>query len=273
MNVFAAKPASVTNAKANANDNDNDRWRRGNRGKLKMHSGINNNPHTELGSLEAQHQALSDELTTAQNTLSAARRQLSADVRHLEPATTAQARVSAIEGALQVLTGNITAKRAEVEAYDAVQATNTRRARIAEIEHERDACANEFNDARAEASASLNEPLDRMRHALETRASLAREAESLLRDEGSNASAHRATAHDFTRTTVEHAEAVDVAFNVFANRIDHTRRKTEAADMSRARSERDARQERAQHERAQHEREARDAEAERIEAWRTGVAA
>ncbi len=238
-----------------------------------MSNGINNNPHTELESLEAQHLALSNELTTAQKTLATARRELSADVRHLEPATASQARVSAIEGALQILSGDITAKRAEVETYDAVQATNTRRARIAEIEHERDACANEFNDARAEASGALDEPLKRMRQALETRASLAREAESLLRDEGSNVSAHRATAHDFTRTTVEHAEAVDVAFNVSANLIEHTRRSKEVTDMSRARGMREREAERTRQERAQHERDARDAEAARIEAWRTGVAA
>jgi chromosome segregation ATPase len=238
-----------------------------------MPSGINNNPHTELESLEAQHLALSNELKTAQNTLAIARRELSADVRHLEPATASQARVSAIEGALQALTGDITAKRAEVEDYDVIQATTARRARIAEIERERDACANDFNDARAEASEALNEPLNRMRQALETRASLEREAEKLLRDEGSNVSAHRATARDFTRTTVEHAEAVDVAFNVSANRIEHARRKTEVAEMSRARSERDAQAERTRRERAQHEREARDAQAERIEAWRTGAAA
>jgi hypothetical protein len=238
-----------------------------------MHSGINNNPHTELDSLTAQHQVLADELTTATKTLAIARRELSADVRHIEAATASQARVSAIEGALQVLTGDITAKRAVVETYDAAQATNTRRARIAEIERERDACANEFNDARQRASDALNEPLNRMRQALETRASLEREAEKLLRDEGSNASAHRATARDFTRTTVEHAEAVDVAFNVSANRIEHARRKTEVADMSRARGMRERDAERARQERARQEREARDAEAARIEAWRTGVAA
>jgi hypothetical protein len=238
-----------------------------------MHNGINNNPHTELRSLEAQHQALSDELTSAQNTLAIARRELSADVRHIEQATAAQARVSAIEGALNALTGNITAKRADVEAYDAVQATTARRARIAEIEHERDACANKFNDARAEASEALDAPLNRMRQALETRASLAIEAESLLRDEGINASAHPATARDFTRTTVEHGEAVDVAFNVSVNRIEHTRRSTELAEMSRARGMREREAERARQERAQHERDEREREAERIEAWRTGAAA
>jgi hypothetical protein len=238
-----------------------------------MSNGINNNPQIELENLEAQHQALSDELTTAQNTLAIARRELSADVRHIEAATASQARVSAIEGALQVLSGDITAKRAEVEAYDAVQATTARRARITEIERERDACANEFNDARQRASEALNEPLNRMRQALETRASLEREAEKLWRDEGSNAPVHRATAHDFTRTPVEHAEAVDVAFNVSANRIEHARRSKEVTEMSRARGMREREAERTRRERAQREREARDAEAERIEAWRSGVAA
>jgi hypothetical protein len=238
-----------------------------------MSNGINNNPHTELRSLEAQHLALSNELTSAQNTLAIARRELSADVRHLEQATAAQARVSAIEGALNALTGNITAKRAEVEAYDVIQETTARRARIAEIEHERDACANEFNDARQQASEALNEPLTRMRQALESRASLAREAQTLLRDEGINASAHPATARDFTRATVEHGEAVDVAWTASAHRIEHERRSKEVADMSRARNERAAQAERNRQERAQREREAREREAERIEAWQTGVAA
>ncbi len=233
-----------------------------------MTSGTDN-PQQDLANLIARHEALSGELTGAQATLEVARRQLSADMSNLETVTAAQARVSAIEGAIENLSGEIKTKRAEVAEHEAQQASAARRRRIDEIADARSQAAADFNEARQRASDALNEPLQIMHEAVARRTELDREATQLKLAEGLNVSPH-ATAQDFARHEVAHGESIDFAYHAELNRIEREKRKSELRAASRLRGEREREQERTRAAQADVARAARDAEAARIKAWQTG---
>jgi hypothetical protein len=267
MSVSGEKPANANRQSASDKSSSNDS--KTGRQKQAM-SGTNK--QQDLANLVARHEALSGELTGAQATLEVARRQLSADMSNLETVTAAQARVSAIEGAIETLSGEINTKRAEVAEHETQQASAARRRRTDEIAAARSQAAADFNEARERASDALNEPLRTMREAVARRIELDREDTQLKLAEGLTVSP-QATANDFARREVAHGESIDLAYHAELNRIEREKRKSELRAASRLRGEREREQERTRAAQVAAARDARNAEAARIEAWRTGAAA
>ncbi len=174
----------------------------------------------KLDALRAQRAALARELETADESLTDARERLinAPSTRATDTATVAQSKVSMLQGACAEVDERLALLETQLSEAQAVERAETTRARVEELQREREVLQTKYNELRAELDGQIARGAARLRELAARHTQASREIAELT--PGANA---RFAETQLREESLPFGEAIITALSILAHEEDRLR--------------------------------------------------